>query len=85
MFFDDSDWTAVFWYLHIERRKWGRFSQLFVQKGSDTRTSWRFYVAVVQSVMIFRSESWVITPRILRVLGGLNNWVAQRIYVQIPR
>ena len=33
--------------------------------GADTRTSGRFYVAVVQSILSFGSKSWVIMPRIL--------------------
>ena len=53
-------------------------------KGADTRISWRFYVVVVQSLLIFVLEFWVATPHILRALGRLNSWVAWHIYGQIP-
>ena len=51
--FDDSDWPAVVWNLQRVERKWGRFYSLLVRAGDETRTSWRCYVTVVQSVLIF--------------------------------
>ena len=55
-----------------------------VQEVSDTRTSGRFYVLVVQYVLIFGLTSWVITPRILQALGSLHNWVARRVSGRMP-
>ena len=82
--FDDSDWPSIVSNLQIARRKWVRFSCMLGQERANTRKSGRFYVAVVQSVLIFVSESWVTTPRILWVLGSLHNWVAWWIYVRVP-
>ena len=76
LYFDDSDWNVVGRDLQIAWRKKGRFSQLLGREGDDTRTSGRFYVVVFQSVLIFGSESWVITPRILQALGSLHNWLS---------
>ena len=56
-----------------------------VKKGADTRTYGRFYVAVVQSVLILGSDLWVVTPNIMRLLGSLCNWVAQQITGRMPR
>ena len=47
-----------------------------VKKGADTRTSTRFYMAVVQSVLLLGSYSWVVTPNILRLLGSLHTGMA---------
>ena len=41
-------------------------------------------MAVVQSVLILGSESWVVNPNIMRLLGGLHNWVAQCTYGRMP-
>ena len=30
----------------------------------------RFYLAIVQAFVLFGAETWVVTPRIRRVLGG---------------
>ena len=63
--FDDSYWTVIFRNRQREQGKWGRFSFLLGWEGADTRTSGRFYMEVVQCVLIFGSESWVRMPRIL--------------------
>ena len=81
--FDDSYWTALVRNLQIYRRKWGRFYRLLGREGGDTRASERFYAEVVQSTLIFGSESWVIRPRILRESGSLNKKAMQPIYVWI--
>ena len=52
------------------------YSFYCVKKGADTRTAARFYVAVVQYVLLLGSYLWVVTPNILRLLGSLHNWVA---------
>ena len=45
------------------------------------RVSGTFLKAVVQAVLIFGLEMWVMTPRMRRDLGGLHNRVPQRIMV----
>ena len=37
------------------------------------------FKAIVQAVLLFGSETWVVTPRMGRVLGGLQDQVAQRL------
>ena len=34
------------------------------REGADRRTAGRFYVAVVQEVLLFGSEMWVMTPQL---------------------
>ena len=41
--------------------------------------SGRLYVEVVQSILLFVSEVWMVTPYILRVMWSLRNWVARWI------
>ena len=57
MTLDDSDWPVVSRNLQREQRKPGRFYHLLVHEGENTRSSGRFYMAVVQSVMILGSDS----------------------------
>ena len=35
-----------------------------VREGADMRMTGRFYVAVVQAVLLFGSEMWVLTPQL---------------------
>ena len=38
-----------------------------------------FFKAVVQAVLLFVSETWVMTPRIGRALGSFQHRVARQI------
>ena len=40
---------------------------------------------VVQSKIIFRSDTWVVTPQMMRTLGGLHNWVVWTIMGKLPK
>ena len=39
---------------------------------ADKRTAGRFYVAVVQAVLLFGSETWILTPRLEKDLEGFH-------------
>ena len=39
----------------------------------------QIYLAVGQSIFLYGSEKWVMTPRIGRVLGGFHHKVARRL------
>ena len=43
-----------------------------------------FYVAVVQEVLLYGQEMWMIPPRIGRILGGFNPRIAHRMTRQKP-
>ena len=53
--------------LHREEQKWARLSRVLVREGADARTSGIIYVVVVQAVLLYGSETWVMTPHIGRV------------------
>ena len=58
---------------------------MLVQDGADPRTSGGFYVTVVLSVLLFGSETWVVTPHILRAVGSLHNRAAHWISGRMPQ
>ena len=58
----DDDWSEVEQNLRRARGKWGQLAKILGREGSDRRTVGRFYVAVVQAVLLFVSETWVMTP-----------------------
>ena len=39
------------------------------------------YTAVVQTVLLYRSESWVVTGKMLTGLEGFNYWLGRTIAV----
>ena len=44
--------------------KWGRMVNILGREGVDRKTAGRFYVEVVQAVILFELETWVVTPQL---------------------
>ena len=44
-----------------------------------------FYKAIVQTVLLYGSESWVVTPRMLEVLKGFHHRVARKLTGKMAR
>ena len=65
--------------------KWARLSWVMSREGADAWTLGRIYVAVVQAVMLYRSETWNMTPPTGRVLGGFHHRVARRMTRRQPQ
>ena len=59
--------------------KWSRLTQVLSREGSDAWTSVQIYLAVVQSVLLYGSETWVVTPCIGRLLGRFHHRVAHNL------
>ena len=49
------------------------------QGGADTQSLKIIYVAVIQTVLVYGLEIWVMTPCIGRVLGGFHHRVNRRL------
>ena len=80
----DDDWKAVVHILWRERQKWVHLYQVLSREGEDARTSGRVYVAVVQAVMLYGLDTWVMIPHIGRFGGGFRHRVARRIMGKQP-
>jgi hypothetical protein len=75
----DSDLPALRRNLKRARQKWAQLSNLLVQEGATPRVSGYFYKAVVQSVLLCGSETWVWRKSMLLTLRGFHHKVARRI------
>ena len=77
--FNNSDWA----YLHINMRKeqrlWRVVSKLLTHIGETVRAQARMYKDVLHMVLLYRSESWVVTEAVLEVLEGFHHQVVRRI------
>ena len=49
------------------------------REGADVWTSGSLYLAVVQAIQIFSSETWVVNPHIGKNTGSFHHWVIRRI------
>ena len=81
----DDYWTAVVSNLWKARKVWACMVRILWREGADVRKEGRFYLAVVQATLIFGPETWAVTPRMEKTLGGFHHWVEIQLTGQIPR
>ena len=81
----DDDWPTVAGNLVKARKSWGRLSRILSREGADKRVSENLFKAVVQAVLLFGAETWVLTPMIDRALESFMHGAARRITGKKPR
>ena len=60
-------------------------SRIIGQEVVDPQTYGTVYKVVVQATLLFGTESWVVSPRIRRPLGGFRHRVARRLKKMQPK
>ena len=81
---NNSDWPAVYKNLQKAKAKWALISRPLLKTGVAPRFVGMFYKAIVQAVLLYGCETWVITPDILRLLESFHHRVARRISHKMP-
>ena len=81
----DNDWPAVAGNLGKERKRWGLLHLILSREGANQRVSGNFFKTVVQQVLLFGAETWVVTPRMERALHAFMHGAAIRIMGRQPR
>ena len=56
--------------LRRAQEKWGLLVNLLSREGADRRTTGFFNVELVKSVLLFGSETWVMTPELEKYLNA---------------
>ena len=73
----DDDWLAVVGKFSWARAVWKRVMRILSREGAEPRVSGFFFKAVVQAVLLFCSDTWLVTPCMGRALGGFQDQVAR--------
>ena len=81
----DNDWLAVMNNLSWARKVWSRIPGIISREGAAQRVSRFFFKSVVQAVLIFGADTWLVTPRMGKALGGFWNQTARRLKGHLPR
>ena len=81
----DDELPAVAGNLLKARKSWGHLLRILIREGADARVSGNFSKAVVQAVLLFRAETWVLTPRMERALESFQHGAVRRITKRQPR
>jgi hypothetical protein len=82
----DDDWPAVHRNLSKDSKSWWAQISciLATREGATPRVSGMFYKVVVQLVMLFGPESWVLSQPMLKALEGFHWRVARRLAGKQP-
>jgi len=74
---DDTDISLVFANIRNAERQWSMIRRLLCRRGASRKVMVRFYLAVVQSVLLYGSETWVLSHRLLRRLEAFHHKCAR--------
>ena len=80
----DDDWPMVVRNIVNTRTLWWRISRILSREGARLRVSGFFFNAVIQSVLLFNSDSWVVTPHMDRYLRGFQDQVTRILTGRLP-
>ena len=81
----DDNWKTFVGRLRKLWKAWYRLLCILGRYGADARLSERFYLAVVQSYLLFGSDTWLVTPRMERTLMVFCHLVTRQIMFHIPK
>ena len=71
----DNDWPVVVQNMVKAWAVWRRMTRILSKEGTDPWVSNFFFGDVIQSVLLFGVETWVVTPHMGRFLGvSRNRW-----------
>jgi hypothetical protein len=76
---DDDDVQAVRQQIHKARGTWARVGQVLRGENAAPCVTAKFYKAVVQSVLLYGSETWNLTETVLAWLEGFHIRAAYRM------
>ena len=84
-FGDDNDDQAVRSNLGKARGVWGRLARVMRAENASPRVCGMFYKATVQAVLLYGSETWNLSPAMLRCLESFHLRAARRMTGLMPR
>jgi hypothetical protein len=76
---EDDDSPAIARNLKRARQKWGMIGRILSKEGASPQAMATFYKAILLSVLLYGSESWVISKSMLRSLESFHRRCARYI------
>ena len=80
-----NKWPAVVIKLARAKTVWSRMPSILSREGATPWVSGLFFKSVIQVVLIFGEETWVVTPAWARNWGGFHTQVARCMTGKLPR
>jgi hypothetical protein len=79
MMSNDGDMLAIDNNVKKARAKWACLSRVLSREGANPKIMAQFYISIVMSVLLYGSETWVITAENYKGLEKFHNTVARKI------
>ena len=74
----EANWLAVEGNPRKASKRWTRMTRILIWEGEYPKLSGLLFEGVVQAVLIFGAEMWVLTPRMEWAMSSFQHRVAQR-------
>ena len=68
----DDDWPAVLRNIRKARQMWVRLRKMLRREGVDISVSEKFYHALIQAVLLFGGDTWVLLAPMAHRLEGVH-------------
>ena len=81
----EAYWPALLGNLTRANKACSRMSRILSREGAASQLSRLFLKAVIQAVLLFGAETWVVTPSMSKSLGGFQHQVLRWLMVQLPQ
>ena len=69
---NDNDERCIKDNLAKARMRWGQIAKLLKREGAGAKCMGKFYLAVVQSVLLYGADSWVVSKRDMNKLRSFH-------------
>ena len=80
----DEDWPEVVTKSYRARAFWRRMTRIFSREEAAPQVSGIFFKAVVQAVLLFGLETWVVVPQMGKSLRGFQDQVERPLTGRLP-
>ena len=75
----DDDVTAIHTNIAKARTQWGKVVRILARQTSNRKTMGKFFETVVESVLLYGSETWVLSNQMMALLDSFHHRCARFI------
>ena len=76
---NDDDTGCIMENIKKARQRWNNIANILKREGANAECMGKFYLVIVQSVLLYGADSWVITARNMGKLQSFHNRVLRHI------
>ena len=77
--YNNSNWAALYHIIWKKRRWWGVVGKVVTNAEATVQAQGNFYKAIMQFVLLYVGDNWVVTGTMINLLEGFHHQAAMRI------